>query len=223
MCNLYTLTSNLSDLADLFSAHLGRPLVLEAGPDTLANRPWATTVYPKYDGLFVRPADPADPLGPLEPAVGRWGIVPFFHKGPAKAWKFPTNNARSEEMHTKASFRDAVKSRRCIIPATAICEWTGPKGSMTKHFITMADGSPLFLAGLWASHTWEGERTESYTMVMQDTAPGDDMHRFHNRQPVLLTRDTAPTWLDPAADYAPLLKGPAPGALRADPPDPVAA
>lgn len=64
-------------------------------------------------------------------------------------------------MATKASFRDAVKSRRCIIPATAICEWTGPKGTMTKHAITRADGGPLFLAGLWASHTWEGERTES--------------------------------------------------------------
>jgi len=38
--------------------------------------------------------------------------VPFFHKGPAKAWKFPTNNCRSEEMATKASFRDAVRSRR---------------------------------------------------------------------------------------------------------------
>ena len=80
----------------------------------------------------------------------------------------------------------AAQGRRCIIPAISICEWTGPQGSKTKHMITRADGAPLFLAGLWASHTWEDERTESYTMVMQDTAPGDDMHIFHNRQPVVL-------------------------------------
>ena len=148
-------------------------------------------------------------------------MVPFFHKGPAQARKFPTNNARSEEMATKASFRDCVKSRRCIIPATAICEWTGPKGTMTKHAITRADGSPPFLAGLWAGHTWEGGRTESYTMLMQDTAPGDDMHIFHNRQPVVLDRAGAGVWLDLGADYSPLLSGPPGGTLVANPPEPV--
>jgi putative SOS response-associated peptidase YedK len=223
MCNLYTNNPDLTAWAKAFDEHLALYLELSAGPDTLANQPWATTVYPKYQGLFVRPVDHRDPTGRLEPAVGRWGVVPFFHKGPAKAWKFPTNNCRSEEMATKASFRDAVKSRRCIIPATAICEWTGPKGTMTKHAITRADGAPLFLAGLWASHTHEGERTESYTMVMQDTAPGDDMHVFHNRQPVVLSRDGAATWLDTGADYSSLLRGPPPGSLIADPPDPVPA
>lgn len=223
MCNLYTLDPVLSELAADFERFLGRRLHLAAGPDSLANQPWAKVVYPKYQGIFVRPLDPADPASDLEPAVGRWGVVPFFHKGPAKAWKFPTNNARSEEMATKASFRDCVKSRRCIIPATAICEWTGPKGTMTKHAITRADGSPLFLAGLWASHSWEGDRTESYTMVMQDTAPGDDLHVFHNRQPVILDRAGAATWLDCGAEYRPLLKGPPAGTLVADPPKPVAA
>lgn len=223
MCNLYTLKPSLTELAELLQNGVGLRLSLSAGPDTLSNRPWATVVYPKYDGLFVRPVDASDPTGDLEPAVGRWGVVPFFHKGPAKGWKFPTNNARSEEMATKSSFRDCVKSRRCIIPATAICEWTGPQGSKTKHFITKADGSPLFLAGLWASHTWEGEQTESYTMVMQETVPGDDMHVFHNRQPVFLDGEGVATWLDCTSDYAPLLKGPAPGTLVADPAKPVLA
>jgi putative SOS response-associated peptidase YedK len=96
MCNLYTLDPALTDLAAAFDKFLGLRLVLEAGADTLANRPWAKVVYPKYEGLFVRPVDARNPTGDLEPAVGRWGVVPFFHKGPAKGWKFPTNNARSE-------------------------------------------------------------------------------------------------------------------------------
>jgi putative SOS response-associated peptidase YedK len=221
MCNLYTLEPALVELAESFERFLSRRLVLSAGPDTLANQPWKTTVYPKYQGLFVRPADPDEPGGELEPAVGRWGVVPLFHKGPAATWKAQTNNARCEDMAAKPSFRDAVKARRCVIPATAICEWSGPPGRKTKHVIKRADGAPLFLAGLWAHHTWEGERTESYTMVMQDTAPGDDMHVFHNRQPVVLDRAGADTWLDCAADYAALLKGPPPGTLVADPPQPV--
>lgn len=223
MCNLYTLDGALNDWAEAFETFLSRQLVLSAGPDTLANQPWAKVVYPKYQGLFARPLDPADPGGPLEPVVGRWGVVPFFHKGPAKTWKFPTNNCRSEEMATKASFRDCVKSRRCVIPATAICEWTGPQGSKTKHLITRADGAPHFLAGLWASHTWEGEETVSYTMVMQETREGDDMHAFHNRQPVFLDREGVDAWLDCSGDYAGLLKGPGRATLVADPAEPVRA
>jgi putative SOS response-associated peptidase YedK len=221
MCNLYTLDPALKELAEDFQRFLSRRLALAAGDDTLSNQPWAKTVYPKYQGLFARPVDPADPGGDLEPVVGRWGVVPFFHKGPAKAWKFPTNNARSEEMAAKASFRDCVKSRRCIIPASAICEWTGPQGAKTKHLVTAAAGGPLFLAGLWAIHRWDGEETTSYTMVMQETHPGDDMHPFHNRQPVFLDRESAGVWLDCAADYAAVLKAPAPGTLVAEPPTPV--
>jgi hypothetical protein len=66
MCNLYTLEPALIDLAEAFEKFLGRQLVLSAGPDTLANQPWAKTVYPKYQGLFTRPADPQDPGGALE-------------------------------------------------------------------------------------------------------------------------------------------------------------
>lgn len=223
MCNLYTLEQTLNAWAEAFETFLGERLILSAGPDTLANQPWKNAIYPKYQGLFIRPVEPGDLGAGFEPAVGRWGVVPFFHKGAAATWKFPTNNCRSEEMATKASFRDCVKSRRCLIPATGICEWTGPQGRKTRHTITRADGAPLFLAGLWSSHAWEGERTESYTMVMMETAPGDDMHPFHNRQPVVLDRERARTWLDCGAPYADVLRAPPPGTLVADPPAPVAA
>ncbi len=182
MCNLYTLTPGLSDLSAIFQRVLGIPLELSAGHDTLSNQPWATTVYPKYQGLFARPLDAANPAAGLEPVVGRWGVVPFFHKGPAKAWKFPTNNARSEEMATKSSFRDCVKARRCIIPVSAICEWTGPQGTKTKHFITTRTGDPHFLAGLWATHSWEGEETTT-----RNTATGFFSMVSSMRMAVLIT------------------------------------
>ena len=223
MCNLYTLDPVLNELAADFETFLGLRVHLSAGPDTLANQPWKTSVWPKYQGLFMRPADPATPTGALEPAVGRWGLVPWMHKGPAKDWKFPTNNCRSEEMHAKPSFRDALKEKRCIIPATYFVEHTGPKGSMTKHKISMADGSPLFLAGLWSRHSFEGETTESYTMVMQEAHDGDDMCPFHNRQPVFLDRQRAATWLDLAADYTPCCAACPRVLLAFDPPEPVAA
>ncbi len=222
MCNNYTNRDGLADWAKHFEEILGQTLHLAAGEDTLSNQPWTKDVYPKYQGLFARPLDPQDPGAGLEPAVGRWGVVPFFHKGPAKTWKFPTNNCRSEEMATKASFRDALKSKRCVIPVTGFCESTGPRGKMTKHLITRAGGGPLFLAGLWASHVWEGERTDSYTMLMMEAEDGDDMRPFHNRQPIALDREGARTWLDLAGPYQPVLRA-VPGTLAFDPPEPAPA
>lgn len=220
MCNLYTLDPALKELAEDFQKFLGRTLHLEAGDATLANRPLKPYVAPKGQGLFVRPVDPADPSGLLEPAVGRWGVVPAHHDGPAKTWPRSTNNARSEMMWKLPAFKASVESMRCIIPASTFSEWTGPEGKKTKHKITMADGSPLFLAGLWATHSWEGEVTESYTLVMQDARAGDDMLPFHDRQPVFLNRDTATAWLDLGTRYGPLLVSPPAGMLAFDPPEP---
>jgi putative SOS response-associated peptidase YedK len=229
MCNNYDNDPTLIEWAEKFRTFLGLLLTMPAGAaEGTSNLTYKSGMWPKYQGLFVRAADPLAPAAGLEPAVGRWGVVPWFHKGPAKAWQKSTNNARSENLdggmwRDLATAKDGHPPKRCIIPATRFMEHTGPRGSMTKHKITRADGGPLFVAGLWGSHTWEGEVTESYTMVMQDVRPGDDMAPFHNRQPVFLGQETARIWLDPAGDYHQVLASPPAGTLAFDPPTPAAA
>lgn len=217
MCNNYKNDAQLTAWAEDFDRFLGRHLTL---PLDASNMTWRNDVWPRYEGLFVRPVDADDPLGDLEPAVGRWGLIPFFHKGAAKDWKAATNNCRSEDMATKPSFRDAFKRRRCIIPATSFCEHTGPKGSMTKHTISRAGGGPLFLAGLWGRADLPEGPVESYTMVMQEAADGCDMGPFHNRQPVFLTAENVGIWLDPGADVSAVIRSPPAGTLAFDPPEP---
>ncbi len=51
----------------------------------------------------------------------RWWLVPFWAKEMPKAAMF---NARIETVDTAPAFRDAFKSRRCLIPASAFYEWT---------------------------------------------------------------------------------------------------
>ena len=60
-------------------------------------------------------------------------------------------------------------------------------------------------------------------MVMIDAAGDDDVAPFHDRQPVTLDAESATVWLDLNADPRPILRGPPPGTLVADPPLPVAA
>jgi putative SOS response-associated peptidase YedK len=152
-----------------------------------------------------------------------WNLTPSFHKGPLKAWKASTNNARSETMATSPAFRDAYKKRRCLVPVTSFTEWTGPKGAKTAHAISRANGGLMFLAGLWDRCVADEGPVESYTLPMIEAVAGDDVAPFHNRQPVVLDAGRAAVWLDLAADPGPILKALPAGTLIADPPRPVAA
>jgi putative SOS response-associated peptidase YedK len=224
MCNAYNLKTRLAAIGEAVARDLGLPLVFPPGATAASsNLAVPEAVYPRRDGLILRPVDPADPWQGLEATVAHWGLVPFFHKGPLKAWKASTNNARSETMATSPAFREAYRRRRCVIPATSFTEWTGPKGSKTAHAISRADGGLLFLAGLWDRSITDEGPAESYTMPMIEAVAGDDLAPFHNRQPVVLNARRAAVWLDLAADPAPILTAMPAGTLAADPPEPVAA
>ncbi|GAA3276672.1 hypothetical protein GCM10020258_57380 [Sphingomonas yabuuchiae] len=77
----------------------------------------------------VRPTNRAVVLRAQEDGVAltwmRWGLIPFFHKGPVSGWKAATFNARAEGVKTAPSFRDAFKRRRCLIAAEGWVEWKG--------------------------------------------------------------------------------------------------
>jgi putative SOS response-associated peptidase YedK len=220
MCNAYNLRTRMGAIGEALHSRLGLALVLPPGVTAeTSNLPVPQSVYPRRDGLILRPADPAAPAAGLEPLLAWWNLTPFFHKGGLKAWKAGANNARSETMATSPAFREAYKRRRCLIPATSFTEWTGPAGNKTAHAISRADGALLFFAGLWDRCENDGGWVESYAMPMIDAVAGDDVAPFHNRQPVILDAPGAAVWLDLAADPAPVLRAPPAGTLMPDPPE----
>jgi len=52
----------------------------------------------------------------------RWGLVPSWAKDMSGAARMI--NARSETARTLPAFREAMKLRRCLIPADAFYEWS---------------------------------------------------------------------------------------------------
>lgn len=108
MCNRYTTPQEL----DIERAwHKGRQS---------PNRWWDTTVFPRGAGVFIRRARD-DPGYSRELVAGQWGLIPFYAKEPRQ--RFPMNNARSEELLDKVSFRDVwQRGQRCIIPAASFDE-----------------------------------------------------------------------------------------------------
>jgi putative SOS response-associated peptidase YedK len=139
-----------------------------------------------------------------ECALARWGLVPSW----AKDLTFGTRtiNARAETLETASAFRNAYESRRCLVPASAFYEWSGPKGKRTKWRIVLRD-EPLFaLAGLWE---WWKDRARddlpvhSYTIVTTD-ANAALMH-IHDRMPVIIAPQDYARWLDPQQNVSDLL------------------
>ncbi len=117
----------------------------------------------------------------------RWGLVPSWAKDPAIGSKLI--NARAETLAEKPAFRQALKSRRCVVPISGFYEWRREARGKQPYFIAAADGKPLSLAGLWED--WNGLLT--FTIV---TAPANEMLApIHDRMPAILAQDEALAWL----------------------------
>ncbi len=119
MCNRYGYLAPVSRLADEFS-QIRIPLVFKGG--SIPNLPPREHIRPTDTAPIVRPLDPADPDAGVEIVDARWWLTPFFHRGPLKAWKPMCTNPRAETLATTATFREAFKRRRCLVPATHFFE-----------------------------------------------------------------------------------------------------
>jgi putative SOS response-associated peptidase YedK len=133
--------------------------------------------------------------GDREFALLRWGLVPFWAKN-AK-FGYSTINARAEEAATKPAYREALKKRRCLVPADAFYEWRRiDKKTKYPYAFALRSGGPCAFAGLW--ERWEpkeGEPLETFTILTTD--PNELMEPIHNRMPVILEPCDYPRWLDP--------------------------
>lgn len=131
--------------------------------------------------------------GGIEMATLRFGLVPMWYRKSIRDWTATTFNARVEEINTKAVFKGAWRYRRCVVPAEAFFEWSGPKSDRTKWRITRADNQPLAFAGIWdQADVLEGE---VFSFSLLTRAAGPDMAAIHTREPVVLGPDHWEDWM----------------------------
>jgi putative SOS response-associated peptidase YedK len=123
----------------------------------------------------------------------RWGLLPPFVKDPKR---FPTLiNARSEEVLEKPSFRNAMRRRRCLIPADGFYEWTGPKGKRRPFLLRPREPRLIAFAGLY--ERWQDPQGgEIDTVVILTCLANATVATLHNRMPVVLAPEHFESWLD---------------------------
>ena len=118
--------------------------------------------------------------------IGQWGLIPWFAK--TAKLSYSTFNARSEELASKASYKDPwQRGQRCVIPAWSFDEPCWETGKNVWWTFRRVDAQPWGLAGLW--NVWTdpatGEQIESYTMLTLNADSHPLMRRMHKPDPKL--------------------------------------
>ena len=142
----------------------------------------------------------------------RWGLVPAWVKDPRQITLLI--NARAETVREKPAFKNAIRRRRCLIPADGYYEWQASELGKRPYFIHRRDGLPIGLAGV--AETWIGPNGEELDTVAIVTAPASaDLAVLHHRVPVAIAASDFERWLDCRADdvdtVMPLMRGPEEG------------
>lgn len=138
-------------------------------------------------------------------AMLRWGLIPSWSRHPPARRPI---NARAETAADKPMFRDAFRSRRCLIPVDGFYEWAARSGVKQPYLIGRADGGLMAFAGLW--ERWRIPADGPLPGFLSGAAPGDAVETFailtatacaaiapvHHRMPVILPPASFGPWLE---------------------------
>jgi putative SOS response-associated peptidase YedK len=125
----------------------------------------------------------------------RWGLIPYWAKDQSIGAR--AINAVCETASDKPAFKDAMRKRRCLIPADGFYEWkvVGPKKKQPYN-IGMADDGLFAFAGLW--DRWKSpDKGEILSCTILTTDANPLLKEIHDRMPVIIARDDYDLWLDP--------------------------
>ncbi|MDI6782816.1 MAG: SOS response-associated peptidase [bacterium] len=141
--------------------------------------------------IVIREKLPADIANRLE--LMKWGLIPFWAKDPAIGNRLI--NARAETLAEKLSFKSALKSNRCLVPASGFYEWKEIGGRKIPFLIKVKETSLFSFAGLY--DIWKDEQeNEVKTFTIITTSANSFMAPIHNRMPVILKPENEEVWLN---------------------------
>ena len=171
-----------------------RKQIIEAHFDTVSGEEdWSPryNIAPTHSVPVIR-QNPKQPIREL--AMMRWGLIPSWAQDLSGSAKMI--NARSETAAAKPAFRDALKSRRCLIPADGFYEWLRSGKMKQPYCFEVNEGKLFAFAGLWDRWKDPGGIWLKSCSILTTTANAVTSS-IHDRMPVILDPDSYDLWLDP--------------------------
>jgi putative SOS response-associated peptidase YedK len=189
MCGRFTLTRSAAEIAE----HFGLGSLPELAP--------RFNVAPTQQAPIVRVRSTGERV--LE--WRRWGLVPAWAKDVAVGARMI--NARVEGVAERPAFRDALRRRRCLVPADGFYEWQGRAGRRRPHHLALPGGGLFAIAGLY--ERWLGPGGEAVDSFALLTRPAQGaVAALHDRMPLIVDPAGYAAWLDrTATEPAALLAG----------------
>jgi putative SOS response-associated peptidase YedK len=205
-------------------------------------------VEERFDATFREAFQPRYNAAPRQslPVIGddrddeirtmEWGLVPPWADSRDDGGFI---NARAETVADKPSFREAFRREeggRCLVLADGFYEWVEEGGSKQPYRVTLADGRPFAMAGLWTAfepateqmglsefgtgggsdpNSSDPDSVETFTIVT--TEPNATVAELHHRMAVVLPEGREREWLTAPAEEAADLLAPYEGEMRAYP------
>ena len=180
MCGRFTLHHESEDIAERFAVE---QTLLELAPryNVAPSQPVAAVVQRESRQLLEY----------------KWGLVPFWAKEPAIGNRMI--NARAESLADKPAFKNAFRTRRCVIPTSGYYEWKKDGSRRTPHYIQRGDRGCFAMAGL--AEKWRGPDGEVLrTCAIVTTTPNVATAGIHDRMPAILSPAAVEIWLDRETD-----------------------
>jgi len=182
MCGRFTLKSSPAEVG----AHFG--------VDVRDNFPPRYNICPTQPVAAIRQGENHK----RQYALMRWGFVPSWAKGEflEKLGSRPLINARSETVAEKASFKNAIRRRRCLVPADGFYEWKStPAKAKQPYYIHKRKGGVFGFAGIWET-AQDPDGGEMDTLAILTAASGPDVRLLHSREPVVIAPEAYKIWLE---------------------------
>jgi putative SOS response-associated peptidase YedK len=170
-----------------------RKQIVEEYFDASGDEDWTSrfNIAPTQPVPVIR-QHPKEPVRQL--SLMRWGLIPSWSKDSSGAARMI--NARAETASIKPAFRDAMKSRRCLIPADGFYEWKRDGKSKQPYCFEVNDAELFAFAGLW--DRWKDPAGNWIkTCSILTTTPNAVTATVHDRMPAILDPDSYELWLDP--------------------------
>lgn len=143
-----------------------------------------------------------------------WGRVTRRHPR-------PLINARAETVFDKPTFKQAIRQRRCLVPADGWYEWvaekTGPltaaearasgltRAGKRRKFYRFSTDQPFWMAGIYGgAEMREGDdyRSVQSLIILTTAACPQIAASGHHRQPILFDKQDCEQWLHEPVDTA---------------------
>ena len=195
MCGRYTIATDAEALAARFHAEVP-----------------ASLISPSYNAAPSQGLPVILNARPQTITRGTWGFLPAWASGRRDVK--PLINARAETVATTPFFRQAFRTKRCLVLADGFYEWQRAGKSKVPYRIALKTEEPFAFAGLWSTlPDAEGRPSTTFAVITTDANPL--VAKIHHRMPVILHPEDEAAWLHPQTppDHAHALLRPFPADL----------